>query len=181
MELGTLLKIPIIYKVIIIPFYTIHHLFWKVQKIINLQVETMGRVPSQQEPEVSGRGLPASPHSQTCLRNPPSPSPQTEPCSDWGHWLRSAEDRSLILRGLIWKDPWVRKISWRRKWLQIPIFLPGKSQGQKSLVGYSPWHCKESDMSERLNTKIAQELLPLQGRNRPPTAWQEGATLFLAR
>ena len=40
---------------------------------------------------------------------------------------------------------------------------------------------QESDMSERLNTKIAQELLPLQGRNRPPTAWQEGATLFLAR
>ena len=42
-------------------------------------------------------------------------------------------------------DPWVRKIPWRRKWQPIPVFLPGKSHGQKSLEGYSPWGCKESD------------------------------------
>ena len=30
------------------------------------------------------------------------------------------------------------KIPWRRKWLPIPVFLPGKSYGQRSLVGYSP-------------------------------------------
>ena len=30
----------------------------------------------------------------------------------------------------------------------LPGFLPGKSCGQKSLVGYSPWGCKESDMTE---------------------------------
>ena len=34
--------------------------------------------------------------------------------------------------------PWVRKIPWRRKWLPTPVFLPGKSLGQRSLVGYSP-------------------------------------------
>ena len=34
---------------------------------------------------------------------------------------------------------WVRKISWRRKWQPTPVFLPGKSHGQRSLVGYSPW------------------------------------------
>ena len=28
-----------------------------------------------------------------------------------------------------------------------PVFLPGKSQGQRNLVGYSPWGCKESDMT----------------------------------
>ena len=28
-------------------------------------------------------------------------------------------------------------------------FLPGKSHGQRSLVGYSPWGCKESDMTEK--------------------------------
>ena len=28
---------------------------------------------------------------------------------------------------------------WRRKWQPTPVFLPGKSQGQRSLVGYSPW------------------------------------------
>ena len=35
-------------------------------------------------------------------------------------------------------DPWVRKIPWRRTWQPIPIFLPGKCHGQRSLVGYSP-------------------------------------------
>jgi len=34
-------------------------------------------------------------------------------------------------------DPWVRKISWRRKWQPTPIFLPGESHGQRSLAGYS--------------------------------------------
>ena len=33
-------------------------------------------------------------------------------------------------------DPWVRKIPWRGKWQPTPVFLPEKSQGQKSLVGY---------------------------------------------
>ena len=48
-------------------------------------------------------------------------------------------------------DPWVRKIPWRTKGLPTPVFLPGESHGQKSLAGYSPWGCKESDM-----TKAAQ-------------------------
>ena len=33
-------------------------------------------------------------------------------------------------------DPWVRKIPWRRKWQPTPVFLPGKSHGWRSLVGY---------------------------------------------
>ena len=44
-------------------------------------------------------------------------------------------------------DPWVRTISWRRKWQPTPVFLPGKSHGQRSLVGYSPWGHKELDMT----------------------------------
>ena len=36
-------------------------------------------------------------------------------------------------------NPWVRKIPWRRKRQRIPVFLPGKSHGQRSLAGYSPW------------------------------------------
>ena len=35
--------------------------------------------------------------------------------------------------------PWVGKIPWRREWQPIPVFLPGESRGQRSLVGYSPW------------------------------------------
>ena len=45
-------------------------------------------------------------------------------------------------------DPWVKKIPWRRKWQPMPVFLPGESQGQRSLVGYSPWGCKELDTTE---------------------------------
>ena len=35
-------------------------------------------------------------------------------------------------------DPWVRKILWRRKEQPTPVFMPGESNGQRSLVGYSP-------------------------------------------
>ena len=35
-------------------------------------------------------------------------------------------------------DPWDGKTPWRRKWQHTPVFLPGKSHGQRSLVGYSP-------------------------------------------
>ena len=45
-------------------------------------------------------------------------------------------------------DPCVRNIPWRRKWQPTLVFLPGKSHGQRSLVGYSPGDCKESDMIE---------------------------------
>ena len=48
-------------------------------------------------------------------------------------------------------DPSVRKIPWRRKWQPTPVFLPGESHGQRSLVGYSPWDRKESDTTERLH------------------------------
>ena len=41
-------------------------------------------------------------------------------------------------------NPWVKKIPWRRKWQLTPVFLPGKSHGLRSLVGYSPWGSKES-------------------------------------
>ena len=45
-------------------------------------------------------------------------------------------------------NPWVRKIPWRRKQQLTPVFLLGEYHGQRSLVDYSPWGCKESDMTE---------------------------------
>ena len=45
-------------------------------------------------------------------------------------------------------DPWVRKIPWRKAWQPTPVFLPGESHGQRSLVGYSSRGCKKSDTSE---------------------------------
>ena len=38
-----------------------------------------------------------------------------------------------------WFDPWVGKIPWRRKWQPTPVFLPGKSHGQRNMAGYRPW------------------------------------------
>ena len=46
------------------------------------------------------------------------------------------------------QETWVRKIPWRRKWQPIPVFLPEESHGGRSLVGYSPQGCKESDITE---------------------------------
>ena len=37
-----------------------------------------------------------------------------------------------------------------RQWQPTPVLLPGKSHGWRSLVGCSPWGCKESDTTERL-------------------------------
>ena len=44
-------------------------------------------------------------------------------------------------------NPRVGEIPWRRKWQPTPA-LPGKSHGQRSLVGYSPWSSKELDTTE---------------------------------
>ena len=48
-------------------------------------------------------------------------------------------------------DPWVGKIPWGRKWQPTPVFLPGESQGQRSLADYSPWGHKESETTEQLS------------------------------
>ena len=69
----------------------------------------------------------------------------------WGDLLGSPMVKMGFLAGSTVKnpclcrcgfDPWLRKISWRRKWQPTPIFLSGKSHGQRSLVGYSPQGCK---------------------------------------
>ena len=52
---------------------------------------------------------------------------------------------SLVIKSLGQED------LWRRKWQPTPVFLPGKSHGTKSLVGYSPCGCKESDTTEQLH------------------------------
>ena len=43
--------------------------------------------------------------------------------------------------------PWVRKIPWQRAWQPTPVFLPGGTHRQKSLVGYSPQGRKELDLA----------------------------------
>ena len=48
-----------------------------------------------------------------------------------------------------------QKIPWRRKWLPTPVFLPGECGGQKSLVGCSPWVCKDSDRTKLLTLSLS--------------------------
>ena len=64
-------------------------------------------------------------------------------------WLSSKESTCQCRRPGF--NPWVGKIPWRSKWQPIPVFLPGKSHGQRSLAGYSLWSLKELDTTEQLN------------------------------
>ena len=47
-------------------------------------------------------------------------------------------------------SPCVGKIPWRWEWQPTPVFLPGESHGQRSLVGYCPWGHKESGTTEHI-------------------------------
>ena len=87
----------------------------------------------------------------------------------FGHLMgrTNSLENTLMLRGIEHKRRkgwqrmrWLDSItnSWRRKWQPTPIFLPGKYHGQRSLVGYSPWGCKESDMTERLHFTSLHQL-----------------------
>ena len=48
------------------------------------------------------------------------------------------------------KNPPAMQVPWRREWLSTPVFLPGESHRQRSLVGYSSLGRKESDKTEQL-------------------------------
>ena len=57
-------------------------------------------------------------------------------------------------------NPWVAKITWIRKWLLIPVFLPGRCNGWSSLVGYSLWGHKRvgKDSMTKQQQFIIQEM-----------------------
>ena len=59
----------------------------------------------------------------------------------------------------------VRKVPWRRKRPPTPVFLSGKSHGQRSLVGYRPWGRKDSDTTEQLSACVYMHTHTL------PPAW----------
>ena len=64
------------------------------------------------------------------------------------------ETQETQIQSLGQEDPW------RRKWQPTPVFLPGKSHGQRSLAGYSPWHHKELDMTKRLSNNNSLHKCP---------------------
>ena len=63
-----------------------------------------------------------------------------------------------------------REDPWRRKWQSTPALLPGKSHGRRSLIGYSPWGCKESDTTEHHTKDMTLEL----GAGEARGTWSDG-------
>ena len=57
-----------------------------------------------------------------------------------------------------WFDPWVGNIPCRKEWSPSPVFLPGEFHRQRNLVGYSPWGCKELDMTARLTLMFEERI-----------------------
>ena len=63
----------------------------------------------------------------------------------------------VILAAIIY---FLGKIPWRRKWQATPALLPGKFCELRSLVGYSSWGHKESDMSKQLHfTSLHEKII----------------------
>ena len=61
---------------------------------------------------------------------------------------------SMWYSGRLGFDPWVGKIPRRRSWQPTQCSYLENPYGQRSLVGYSPCNCKESDTTEQLSTHI---------------------------
>ena len=84
------------------------------------------------------------------------------------------------------QETWVQSLSqipWRRKWQPTPVFLSGKSHGQRSLVDYSPWDRKESDTTEGRNYHhqggagvITRALQKEEGEGVEPERWHHKKT-----
>ena len=62
--------------------------------------------------------------------------------------MQKTQETQVLSLG--WEDPLEERMT------ATPVFLPGKSQGQRSLAGYSSWGCKELDTTERLNINIVE-------------------------
>ena len=104
---------------------------------------------SAKECEVNGWGLNALPQSCAALDNaepdkgvPGGSAVKNPPAKQW----------SCKRHGF---DPWVEKILWRRAWQPSPVFLPGKSHGQRSLAGYGPRSPKgETEATKHAHTSL---------------------------
>ena len=67
--------------------------------------------------------------------------------------------------------------SWRKKWQPTPVFLPGETHGQRSLAGYSPWGCRESDMIDQLSLTPSLSSLHVPNKTQQKTEQSKNQTL----
>ena len=112
--------------------------------------ETRGLIPGSGRFPGEGHG---NPLQYSCLGNHGQRG-----LVDYSPWGSKRVKQDLVTKqqpvtklfSLSWRpglNPWVKKISWRRKWQPTSVFLPGKSHGQRSLASHSPWGRKESDVN----------------------------------
>ena len=80
----------------------------------------------------------------SCTEQKDTSETWSEKCDLWDfsgltRWRCGEEPSCWSRRHRRWGfNPWVGKIPWSRKWQTTPVFLPGKTHEQRSLVGYSP-------------------------------------------
>ena len=116
-------------------------------------VGDLGLIPGLGRSPGEGNG---NPLQYSCMKNPVDRGPgrlQSMGSQKVGfqvaqRWRIHMPSRRRTRHGF---NLWVRKILWRKKWQPTWVFLSGKSHGQRSLAGYSPWSRKESDTTEWLN------------------------------
>ena len=70
-----------------------------------------------------------------------------------------------FLTSLIWFPYSPLHQNWRKAWQPTPIFLSGKSHGQGSLMDYSPWDCKELNVTEHKHTSSFSAVTLIYGKN----------------
>ena len=75
-----------------------------------------------------------------------------------GSAYRASLVAQMVKNLLAIQETWIRSLDQEdplEKGMQpTPVFLPGELHGQRSLMGHSPWGCKELDMTERPDTSL---------------------------
>ena len=73
----------------------------------------------------------------------------------YAEYIRASLVAQMVKHLSAMQETWVQSLGWEdpleKEMVAHPVFLPGKSHGPWSLVGYRPWDRKESDTTERLH------------------------------
>ena len=89
-------------------------------------------------------------------------------------WLSGKESTCHCRRPMRYEfHLWIGKIPWRRKWQSTPVFLLGKSHGQGSLVGYSPWHPK------RIGHDLVTKIMGSKSKDSEQGLWSQAAWVWI--
>ena len=92
-------------------------------------------------------------------------------------WLSGKESTCPCRRREL--DPWYGKIPCRRKRQPTPVFVPGKSHGQRNLVGYGPWGHKRVRHNRATKEQQQQYISLTHPRSQPEGCWEPGWGLTL--